>query len=123
MQKKMLELIVSTDEGQIYVEGPEYSNDAGEPLRPYISVAPEQVDTLNQWMLEAKAELLKEHDMQKKMVEFIVSTGEGLIYVEGPEFTNDAGEPVRDYISVWPDQVDFLIQWLLEAKAELLASK
>jgi hypothetical protein len=123
MQKKMLELIVSTDEGQIYVEGPEYNNDAGEPLRPFISVAPEQVDTLNQWMLEAKAELLKEHDMQKKMVEFIVSTGEGLIYVEGPEFTNDAGEPVRDYISVWPDQVDFLIQWLLEAKAELLASK
>jgi hypothetical protein len=74
-------------------------------------------------MLEAKAELLKEHDMQKKMVEFIVSTGEGQIYVEGQEFTNDAGEPVRDYISVWPDQVDFLIQWLLEAKTELLASK
>jgi hypothetical protein len=52
-----------------------------------------------------------------------VSTGEGQIYVEGQEFTNDAGEPVRDYISVWPDQVDFLIQWLLEAKTELLASK
>jgi hypothetical protein len=57
--------------------------------------------------------------MQKKMLELIVSTSEGMIYVEGPEYTNANNEPVRDYISVSPDQVDTLIQWLQEAKAEL----
>jgi UDP-glucose 4-epimerase len=62
-------------------------------------------------------------DMQKKMLELIVSTSEGQIFVEGPEYTNDKGEVVRDYIMVSPDQVDTLISWLQEAKAELLAAQ
>jgi hypothetical protein len=57
--------------------------------------------------------------MQKRMLELIVSTSEGIIYVEGPEYTNEKGEPVRDYISLSPDQVDTLVAWLQEAKAEL----
>jgi UDP-glucose 4-epimerase len=65
----------------------------------------------------------EEKEMQKKMLELVVSTSDGQIYVEGPEYNNANGEPVRDYISVSPDQVDTLIGWLQEAKAELLAEQ
>jgi hypothetical protein len=59
------------------------------------------------------------NNMQKTMLELVVSTSEGMIYVEGPEYTNEKGEAVRDYISLSPDQVDTLVAWLQEAKAEL----
>jgi hypothetical protein len=60
--------------------------------------------------------------MEKRMLALSVSTvyePNGEILIEGPEYHDMNGDLTRETIKISPDQVDILIQWLKDAKAEL----
>jgi hypothetical protein len=58
--------------------------------------------------------------MQKSMLEINVTTADKLIVIEGPNYKDGPDDMMKmDSITVSPDQVDILIQWLKEAKEEL----
>ncbi len=56
MKKDMYELSVSTEDSKIVIDGREPGEDANGYSR--VSFPPEQVDTLIQWLQEARDELL-----------------------------------------------------------------
>ncbi|HNR14123.1 MAG TPA: hypothetical protein PKM59_12505 [Thermodesulfobacteriota bacterium] len=57
--------------------------------------------------------------MKKEMYEITVSTDGGVIAIDGRE----PGSEEYDRVKFPPEQVETIVQWLKEAKDELLASK
>ncbi len=57
--------------------------------------------------------------MEKRAEQFAVSTNDDEIVISQERF----GDDEDDIVVVTPEQTDLLIQWILEARAELVAKR
>jgi hypothetical protein len=57
--------------------------------------------------------------MEKRAEQFAVSTNNDEIVISQERF----GDDEDDIVVVTPEQIDLLIQWILEARAELVAKR